>query len=132
MKPTMFSSRTLPMALGLAILAAGCKGEEKAKPAPPPPPPPPTSIPVERPQVVAPEKAARKERIGGNFHSSPIYAGGNIYFFDQTGKTTVIEAGPKYKLVAENQLDEGFQACPAVSVDALYLRTKTTIYCIKK
>jgi outer membrane protein assembly factor BamB len=73
-----------------------------------------------------------KERIGGNFHSSPVYAGGNIYFCDQDGKTTVIEAGPKYKLLAENKLDDGIQACPAVSGDALYLRTKSAIYCIKQ
>jgi hypothetical protein len=72
----MISSRTLPVALGLAILAAGCKGEEKAKPAPPPPPPP--SIPVERPQAVAPEKPARKERTGGKVVKSVATGQGKL------------------------------------------------------
>lgn len=76
MKPTAISSMTLPVALGLAILAAGCKGEEKAKPAPPPPPPP--SRPVERPQAVAPEKPARKERIGGKVVKSVATAQGKL------------------------------------------------------
>ncbi len=77
MKPIAISSLTLPVALGLAILAAGCKGEEKAKPAPPPPPPPP-SYPVERPQAVAPEKPARKERIGGKVVKSVATAHGKL------------------------------------------------------
>jgi hypothetical protein len=74
-KPTAISSLTLPVALGLAVLAAGCKGEEKAKPAPPPPPP---SRPVERPQAVAPEKPPRKERTGGKVVKSVATAHGKL------------------------------------------------------
>jgi hypothetical protein len=74
-KPTAISSLTLPVALGLAVLAAGCKGEEKAKPAPPPPPP---SRPVERPQAVAPEKPPRKERTGGKVVKSVATALGKL------------------------------------------------------
>ena len=52
-------------------------------------------------------------------------------FFGQSGKTTVIEAAPNFTLLAENKLDDGFLASPAVSGDALYLRTKTSLYCIR-
>jgi outer membrane protein assembly factor BamB len=72
-----------------------------------------------------------RARIGGNFSASPIHAAGRIYFFDQTGKTTVIEAAPEYQVIAVNQLDDGFMASPAASAGALYLRTKTALYRIE-
>jgi outer membrane protein assembly factor BamB len=70
-------------------------------------------------------------RIGGDFSASPIYADGRIYFFDQSGKSTVIEAALKHRVLAVNQLDEGCMASPAVSGRALYVRTKTHLYRIE-
>ena len=40
-------------------------------------------------------KEVWKARLGGNYSASPIYADGRIYFFDESGKSTVIEAGPE-------------------------------------
>ena len=72
-------------------------------------------------------------RVGGNYSSSPIYAGGKIYFFSEEGKTTVIEANPnEYKVLAENTIGDGFMASAAVSGDSLYLRSRSHLYCIKK
>lgn len=73
-----------------------------------------------------------KQRLGGNFSASPIHAKGRIYFFDEKGKATVIEAASKYKTLAVNSLDDGFMASPAVSGNALYLRTKTALYRIEE
>jgi len=73
-----------------------------------------------------------KKRLGSNFSASPIYAGGLIYFFDQDGKSTVVEASKQYQVVATNELDEGMMASPAVSGDALFLRTRTHLYRIEK
>jgi outer membrane protein assembly factor BamB len=72
-----------------------------------------------------------KERVGGNYSSSPIYTDGKIYFFNEDGKSTVIEASPEYKVLAVSQLDDGFMASPAVSGDALYLRTRKHLYRIE-
>jgi outer membrane protein assembly factor BamB len=72
-----------------------------------------------------------KERLEGDHCASPIDNQGKLYFFGQNGKSTIVEAGPKYKVVAENKLDEGMYASPAVSGDALYLRTVNSLYCIK-
>ncbi|MDA9922345.1 PQQ-binding-like beta-propeller repeat protein [Verrucomicrobiales bacterium] len=72
------------------------------------------------------------ERIGGNYSSSPIVANGNLYFCSEEGKTTVIKASPEYEKVAENTIGDGFMASPAVSGDALYLRSRTHLYCIRK
>lgn len=47
-------------------------------------------------------------------------------------KTKVIRAGKTYELLAENQLDAGFMASPAVLDDALILRTKTHLYRISQ
>ncbi len=73
-----------------------------------------------------------KARLDGDHCTSPIDNRGRIYFFSQKGKSTVVEAGPKFKILAENKLDEGMYASPAVSGDALYLRTiDNSLYCIK-
>ena len=73
-----------------------------------------------------------RERIGGDFSASPILVDGKIYFFDQNGKSTVIKAAPQYEVIAENQLDEGLMASPAVSGNALFVRTKTRLYRIEE
>ncbi len=73
-----------------------------------------------------------QERFEGKYSASPIYASGHIFFFNEEGKTTVIKPGDELKIVAENQLDSGFQASPALTADALFLRTTTHLYRIEK
>lgn len=72
-----------------------------------------------------------KERLGGNYSASPLHASGKLYCFDESGRGTVIEASSTYKVLAVNRLDDGLMASPAVSGDALYLRTKKAIYRIE-
>jgi len=73
-----------------------------------------------------------RERIGGNHSASPLLAEGRVYFFNEEGKTTVIKAGRQFAKLAENQLDAGFMASPAVSGKALILRTKTHLYRVEE
>jgi outer membrane protein assembly factor BamB len=73
-----------------------------------------------------------RERIGETYSASPILASGRIYFFSEDGKTTVIEAGRQYKVLAENHLDDGFMASAAVDGNALFLRTVTHLYRIEE
>ena len=54
-----------------------------------------------------------------------------MYFFSEDGKATVIAAGREFKVLAENTLDAGFMASPAVDGRALYLRTKSHLYRIE-
>jgi outer membrane protein assembly factor BamB len=72
------------------------------------------------------------ERVGGNYSAAPVYADNRIYFFSEEGKTTVIEAGREFKKLAENKLENGFMASPAIAGKALYLRTKTDLYRIEE
>jgi outer membrane protein assembly factor BamB len=71
-----------------------------------------------------------RSRIGGTHSASPLLAGGRVYFFDEDGKTTVIEAGRSFRVLAENQLAEGFMASPAAAGRALFLRTRTHLYAV--
>lgn len=74
----------------------------------------------------------RSERQNGAYTSSPIYASGLIYLPNQTGKTMVVKANRTLDAVAVNELKDGCMASPAVSGDAILLRTKTHLYCIGK
>ena len=69
-----------------------------------------------------------KQRIRGNFSASPLYAAGRIYFFAENGTAAVVAPGREYKLLAENKLDGGFMASPAVLGKALIVRSKTHLY----
>ena len=73
-----------------------------------------------------------QSRVAGTFSASPLYAAGRIYLFDEDGKTTVLEAGREFKVLAENLLDNGFMASPAVVGDALILRTSRDLYRIEQ
>jgi outer membrane protein assembly factor BamB len=71
------------------------------------------------------------ERIGGNFIASPILADGLLYFTSSQGTTKIIRAGRAFELVAENKLDDGLMASPAVAGKALFLRTPGYLYRIE-
>jgi outer membrane protein assembly factor BamB len=71
------------------------------------------------------------ERIGGDYSSSPVWADGRIYVFDENGKSVVLAGGRQFKLLATNRLDAGCMASPAVVGGSLLVRTKTHLYCIE-
>ena len=57
-----------------------------------------------------------------------MLAGGHLYYCDEEGKTIVLRPGRTFQKVAENKLDGGFFASPAVDGNALILRTVTHLY----
>jgi outer membrane protein assembly factor BamB len=73
-----------------------------------------------------------RERLGGKFSASPVWADGRIYFLAENGKMTIVEDGPSFKIVAQNELGEKCCASPAISQGHLFLRTDKAIYCIGK
>jgi outer membrane protein assembly factor BamB len=73
-------------------------------------------------------EALWNERVGGNHSSSPLLADGRIYFFSEEGKTHVVAADRTYRKLAENALGDGFMASPAVTGNALVLRSRTHLY----
>ncbi len=63
-------------------------------------------------------------------YASPVAAGGRIYFPGRDGTTVVVAAGPELRVLAENHLDDGFDASPALAGRDLLLRGRGHLYCL--
>lgn len=73
------------------------------------------------------------QRQSGRFSASLIESGGRLYASDEDGGFVVFKANPeRFELLAENKLDSGCMASPAVIGDDLLIRTKTHLYRIGK
>ncbi len=70
------------------------------------------------------------QRLQGvpNVFASPVGAAGRVYITGRDGATLVIRQGPRYEVLAENRLDDGFDASPALVEDELYLRGYRYLY----
>ena len=77
--------------------------------------------------VWGPEHTAK-----GIVSASPILADGKLYISNEEGVTSVVAAGPEFKLLATNTLSSDGKTLStfAVSANRLYLRTPTDLYCI--
>jgi outer membrane protein assembly factor BamB len=71
-----------------------------------------------------------QDRLAGTYSASPVYADGKIYFLSDAGDTTVIEAGPQFKVIAKNPINEKCQASMAVSQGHLFIRGARNLYCV--
>ncbi len=71
-----------------------------------------------------------RQRLGGKFSASPVWADGKIYLLSEQGKTFVAESGSEYKLVAENELGEKCCSSPAISQGNIFIRSEKTLFCI--
>lgn len=71
-----------------------------------------------------------RERLGNAANSSPIACDGLVYLSDNDGKTYVVEAGRKFKLLATNPLGERISASPAITGNRLIYRTDSHLFCI--
>jgi outer membrane protein assembly factor BamB len=64
------------------------------------------------------------------FTASPLASSGKVYFLDQNGTTTIVEAGAELKIASSSVLNEMCWASPAVVGDNLLVRTVDHLYCI--
>jgi hypothetical protein len=71
-----------------------------------------------------------RERLGGKFSASPVWADGRIYFLAESGRMTVAEDTPAFKVLAQNELGERCCASPAISQGHLFIRTDKALYCL--
>lgn len=71
------------------------------------------------------------ERIApATYSSSPVLADGKIYMSNEDGQTVVVRAGPKFEVLAVNQLDGYTLSSPAISDGQIFLRTANWLYCV--
>jgi outer membrane protein assembly factor BamB len=75
-------------------------------------------------QRISPETSA--------FTASPWAANGKLFLLSEDGDTFVVQAGPEYKLVGKNSLDEMCMATPAIARGSIILRTASSLYRIAK
>jgi outer membrane protein assembly factor BamB len=71
-----------------------------------------------------------QERVGGNHAASPVVADGGIYFASEEGEITVIAAGPEFKVLARNPMNERIQASLAFSQGQVFVRTDQHLFCV--
>jgi outer membrane protein assembly factor BamB len=69
------------------------------------------------------------QRLGAPaFTSSPWAYNGKVFCLSEDGDTFVLQAGPEFKLLGKNRLDELCLATPAIAQGSLILRTETKLY----
>lgn len=62
--------------------------------------------------------------------ASPWAHGNHIYFYDESGKTSVVRAGDEFDLIGQNSLDGKFWASVAVAGDSYIFKAVETLYCV--
>jgi outer membrane protein assembly factor BamB len=74
-----------------------------------------------------------QQRLAGGtsaFTSSPIAADGKVYFASEEGHVFVLNAGPSFEVLAENDMGESVLATPAISEGRLFYRTQGQVLAI--
>jgi len=66
------------------------------------------------------------------FTSSPWAYNGRVFAMSEEGDTYVIQAGPEFKVLGKNSLNEMTLATPAISRGSLFIRTASKLYRISK
>ncbi len=78
----------------------------------------------------APHYQLQRLEMAPNVFASPVGAAGRVYVAGRDGTTVVVRHGSSFEVLAENTLDEGFDASPALVGDTIYLRGQRHLYAI--
>lgn len=68
----------------------------------------------------------------GDYYASPVATGKHVYFASMEGKITVLATGAEGQIVSNIDLGEEIFASPAISGNAIYIRTMAGLYCFRK
>jgi outer membrane protein assembly factor BamB len=63
-----------------------------------------------------------------NVYASPVGAAGRVYIAGRDGTTVVLRHGKAFEVMAENTLDDGFDASPAIAGNDIFLRGYKSLY----
>lgn len=75
--------------------------------------------------------ASRVGTTNSTFSASPVAGAGHIYASSEDGEVYTIKAGPKYELVAVNEMGEALMATPAISDGMLIIRGQQHLFAVK-
>jgi outer membrane protein assembly factor BamB len=73
---------------------------------------------------------ARERLKTGTYSSSIVLADGKLYISNEDGVTSVVAAGPKFEILAENTLEGYTLSSPAVSEGQLFLRNDKYVFAV--
>ena len=79
-------------------------------------------------------KKAYQKRIPAAraFWASPWTQDDKVFCIDTSGTTFVLSGGPTFRLIGQNEIDELTWSTPAIADDALFFRTSTRLFCIRR
>jgi hypothetical protein len=79
-------------------------------------------------------KRLYRQRLGGayGYTASPVAADGRLYFTAEDGFIRVVRAGPKFEILAVNQMGEACLATPAISDGMIFVRTLHDLFGIAR
>lgn len=71
-----------------------------------------------------------RTRLGvvGIYYASPVAGDGKVYLCSDSGVVTVLKAGDRYEVLAQNDLGETIRATPALVDGKIYVRTAEHLY----
>jgi outer membrane protein assembly factor BamB len=76
-----------------------------------------------------PLRTAKRLGSNGSFFASPVSGDGKIYLSGDNGKMIVLKNDPNYEELAINDMGESIVATPAIADGALFIRTRTKVFC---
>ena len=68
------------------------------------------------------------KKLKNRYNSSPVFAGGRVYFTSVKGETVVLKAGRTLEVISENKLPGELFATPAIVQNSLIIRNESTLY----
>lgn len=72
-----------------------------------------------------------KERLGGQYFASPLRAADQIFNISRQGDVVILRASRQFAVLSRFKLAEGTQATPALTKDALFVRTFTRLMAVR-
>jgi outer membrane protein assembly factor BamB len=71
-----------------------------------------------------------RERTGATHAASPVASDGRLFLAAEGGELLVLGTGPKFELIARNDMGEPVLATPAIARGTLYVRARGHLYAI--
>ena len=68
----------------------------------------------------------------GTYSGSPVLGDGKLYVTNEDGLTSVVRAGPKFEVLAENAFDDYTLSSPAISDGQIFIRTTGALWAVGK